>query len=158
LRLIVVDEAQLITIEVFDDVLKPTMTTTGGRLVMIGTSIEDTSSYMFQTITEIAKGEKYNNHGQKTARLITVSADNNPLIHPLERTEIYTNKDSPAIQRQYFNVWGKLSDSLFQPQYIQPQDFFTTSNEPSTITAHLLYGIDPARRADRSGWSVTIVE
>lgn len=72
---------------------------------MIGTAIEDTSSYMYKTITEIAKGTKYNNPQQKTARLITVSADNNPLIHPLERKEIYDNKDSPAIQRQYFNVW-----------------------------------------------------
>lgn len=87
-----------------------------------------------------------------------MSADNNPLIHPLERHEIYANKESPAIQRQYFNVWGKLSDSLFQPQYIQPEEFFMKDNEPSIMTSYLLYGIDPARRADRSGWSITSVE
>ena len=157
LRLIVVDEAQLIPVDVFDDVLKPTMTTTGWRLVMIWTAIEDTSSYMFKTISDIAKWQIYNNPWQKTARLITVSADSNPLIHPLERKEIYDNKDSPAIQRQYFNVWWKLSDSLFSPVYIQPQEFYDQHN-PSTMTSFLLYGIDPARRADRSGWSLTYVE
>ncbi len=74
---------------------------------MIGTAIEDISSYMFETIIEIAKGTKYNNPGQKTARHIKVSADDNPLIHPLERREINDNRDKPAIQRQYFNRWGK---------------------------------------------------
>ena len=55
LRLIVVDEAQLISQEVFDEVLKPTMTTTGGRMILIGTAIENTSSYMYKTIIDIKK-------------------------------------------------------------------------------------------------------
>lgn len=107
LRLIVIDEAQQVASSVFDEVLKPTMTTTGGRLILIGTAIEDTNSYMYETIIDIEKGQKYNNLNQKTARHIKVSADDNPLIHPLERKEIYDNRDKPSIQRQYFNRWGK---------------------------------------------------
>ena len=74
---------------------------------MIGTAIQDISSFMFETIMEIAKGKMYNNPGQFTARHIKVSADENPLIHPLVRREINDNRDKPSIQRQYFNKWGK---------------------------------------------------
>lgn len=147
LRLIVVDEAQLITTDVYEDVLKPTMTTTGGRIVMIGTAIQDISSYMFETIMEISKGQKYNGEGQKTARHIKVSADDNPLIHPLERREINDNKDKPSIQRQYFNKWGKGSDSTFNPW--QTSIFDAQKLHPS---GHIILGIDPARKNDRSGY------
>lgn len=121
------------------------MTTTGGRIVMIGTAIQDIGSYMFETIMEIAKGQKYNGEGQKTARHIKVSADDNPLIHPLERREINDNKDKPSIQRQYFNKWGKGSDSTFNPQTVSI--FEAPKLHPS---GHMLLGIDPARKNDRS--------
>lgn len=55
LRLVVVDEAQLIPTDVFTDVLLPTLTTTGGNVILIGTAIEDTSSFMHQTIIDIKK-------------------------------------------------------------------------------------------------------
>lgn len=123
------------------------MTTTGGRIVMIGTAIQDIGSYMFETIMEIAKGQKYNGEGQKTARHIKVSADDNPLIHPLERREINDNKDKPSIQRQYFNKWGKGSDSTFNPQTVSI--FEAPKLHPS---GHIILGIDPARKNDRSGY------
>jgi len=147
LRLIVIDEAQLITTDVFDEVLKPTLTTTGGRIVMIGTAIADISSYMFETIMEISKWQKYNNQGQKTARHIKVSADNNPLIHPLERREINDNREKPSIQRQYFNKWGKWSDSSFNPPTISMFEMPKLSSN-----GHIIMGIDPARKNDRSGY------
>mgnify|MGYP006052881847 FL=1 len=147
LRLIVIDEAQLIPTEVYEDVLKPTMTTTGGRIVMIGTAIQDISSYMFETIMEIAKGQKYNWPGQKTARHIKVSADENPLIHPLERREINDNRDKPSIQRQYFNKWGKWADSSFNPQAVSIFDMPKLNQ-----SGHIILGLDPARKNDRSGY------
>lgn len=147
LRLIVIDEAQLIPSTVFEDVLKPTMTTTGGRLVMIGTAIEDISSFMYETIIAIAKWEIYNNEGQKTARHIKVSAYENPLIHPLERKEIYDNKDKPSIQRQYFNKWGKGADSSFNPRKES-----ITNNPQLAKWWHVILAIDPARKRDRSAY------
>jgi hypothetical protein len=62
---------------------------------------------MYESIIDIAKTSLYNNQGQKTARHLKVSAYDNPLIHPLEKKEIMDRFDSPAIQRQYFNRWGK---------------------------------------------------
>jgi len=147
LRLVVIDEAQLIPTEVFDDVIKPTLTTTGGRIVMIGTAIQDISSFMFETIMEIAKGKIYNNEGQFTARHIKVSADENPLIHPLVRREINDSRDKPSTQRQYFNKWGKGSDSSFNPQQIS-----IFNAPPLSKSGHIILGLDPARKNDRSAF------
>lgn len=61
LRLIVIDEAQEVTKEIYDDALKPTLTTTGGRMILIGTAIEDTSSYMYYMIQECIRSTNYNN-------------------------------------------------------------------------------------------------
>ena len=148
LRLIVIDEAQQVASSVFDEVLKPTMTTTGGRLILIGTAIEDTNSYMYETIIDIEKGQKYNNLNQKTARHIKVSADDNPLIHPLERKEIYDNRDKPSIQRQYFNRWGKWDDSGFNPKFVPQSQLPELSTE-----GHIIHAIDPARQKDRSAYA-----
>lgn len=147
LRLIVIDEAQQVQSSVFEEVLKPTMTTTGGRLILIGTAIEDTNSYMYETIMDIAKWEKYNNPEQKTARHIKVSADDNPLIHPLERKEIYDNRDKPSIQRQFFNKWGAWEDSRINPTFL-PQ----AQIPPLHHSGHIIHALDPARQKDRSAY------
>jgi len=107
LRLVVIDEAQHPSInrELIENVIKPTMATTGGRLILIGTAIENISSYMYESIIDIAKLTLYNNPNQKTARHLKVSAYDNPLIHPLEKKEIMDRIDSPSIQRQFFNRW-----------------------------------------------------
>ena len=151
LRLVVIDEAQHPSInrELIENVIKPTMTTTGWRLILIGTAIENISSYMYESIIDIAKSTLYNNPWQKTARHLKVSAYDNPLIHPLERKEIMDRIDSPAIQRQYFNRWGKWSDSLLSPP--------TTSLSnlpPLSPEGHIIHTLDPARQKDRSGYAI----
>lgn len=149
LRLVVVDEAQEVTKSIYDDALKPTLTTTGWRIVLIWTAIEDTSSYMYHMITEYHKGTNYNNPWQKTLRYIRVSANENPLIHPKERREIMQNKDAPATLRQYFNRWWKQSDASFNLKFVKQ----TEMDEPSRAW-HIIIAYDPARNHDRSAYVV----
>jgi len=148
-RLVVVDEAQKILPEVFLDALLPTMTTTGYKVILIGTAIEDTSSYMHQVIMDYKKGLIYNNPNQFTCEVIPVTADDNPLIEPRILQHIHDNKETPAIQRQYYNRWGKLSDSQFSltthPLHLLP------TIDPNW---YIVYAIDPARLKDRSAYAI----
>jgi hypothetical protein len=104
---------------------------------------------MYKTILEIKKGQLYNNPGQKTASLISISVDENPLMHPLERKEVEDHKDSPAIQRQYYNKWGKSTDSMFN---IIP----TPLPDLPSLSPHgtIIYAMDPARIKDRSAYAI----
>lgn len=99
------DEAQKILPHVFEDALLPTMTTTGYKIILVGTAIEDISSYMYQQILEYKKGQIYNNKDQLTCEVIPVSADDNPLIHPNVLKQIHATKHLPSTQRQYYNKW-----------------------------------------------------
>jgi len=151
-RLVVVDEAQKVTKEVFEDAINPTLTTTGGRLILIGTPDEDISGYMYESIIDIAKWNIYNNPGQKTARHIKVSADDNPLIHPKIRRQINDTRSKASTQRQYFNRWGKSEDSKFNPTATSIAD---PSNPPPIPSpqGHIILAMDPARKKDRSAYA-----
>lgn len=150
-RLVVIDEAQKISSSIIDEVINPTLTTTGWRLVLIGTADEDINCYMYEVIIDIAKAQIYNNPEQLTARHIRVSADNNPLIHPTRKKYIYDNKSKPAIQREYFNRWGKSEDSRFNPTATSISD---PNNPPPTPSpqGHIILAMDPARKKDRSAY------
>lgn len=148
LRLIVIDEAQEVTKEIYDDALKPTLTTTGGRMILIGTAIEDTSSYMYYMIQECIRSTNYNNPWQKTLRHIKVSVLENPLVHPKERMEIMAKKDEPATLRQYFNRWWKQSDSAFSLKFV-PQSQYVPEQQ-----WHIIIWYDPARQNDRSAYCI----
>jgi hypothetical protein len=56
LRLIVVDEAMLISTDIFESILLPTQTAIQNpRVIMLGTASDNTSCYMYKTILEIKK-------------------------------------------------------------------------------------------------------
>lgn len=107
---------------------------------------------MYEVIIDIAKAIVYNNPEQLTARHIRVSADNNPLIHPTRKKYIYDNKAKPAIQREYFNRWGKSEDSKFNPTATSITD---PNNPPPTPSSqgHIILAMDPARKKDRSAYA-----
>lgn len=73
---------------------------------------------MYDTMINYKRGLMYNNPDQFTCEVLTISADQNPLIEPKIRKYINDNKDKPSIQRQYFNRWGKDADSRFNPKTI----------------------------------------
>lgn len=62
--------------------------------------------------------------------------------------EILADQDSPDTQREYFNRWGKLEDSLFQPK----RHSIAKLAEEMSNQAHILLAIDPARKRDRSAY------
>lgn len=154
LRLVVIDEAQLIDPFIFDEVLDPATSTTDSRFILIGTAIEDTSSYMYYVIESLQNQINFNTPNTPTARYIRVSVDENPLTHPKKRASIQARKNEPAIQRQYYNRWGKMEDSLFNPTTVPLTYFQKYIPHPKFATAVL--GIDPARSADHSGYSVNV--
>jgi len=115
---VVIDEAQLIPPNIIDDALEPTLSTTNGRIILIGTAIEDMSSYMYYVIESIENQTNFNLPDLPTARYIRVSVDENPMTHPKKRAQIHARQSEPAIRRQYYNVWGKMEDALFNPKQI----------------------------------------
>jgi len=151
LRLIVVDEAMLVPSNVFTAILLPTQSTIENpKLILLWTASEDTSCYMYQEIINIKKSLKYNNPGQRTGRHIKFSVHDNPLMSPMELRRVMDDQDSPTTKREYFNVWWKLEDSLFQLAHIS----YTNIADQLSNQAHILLAIDPARKKDRSGYSV----
>lgn len=151
LRLIVVDEAMLVPTNVFTSILLPTQSTIENpKLILLGTASEDTSCFMYQTILDIKKWIKYNNPGQRTARHIRFSVTDNPLMSPMELRRVMDSKDSPVTKREYFNVWWKLEDSLFQFKHTS----FTELSTEFSQQAHILLAIDPARKQDRSAYAI----
>lgn len=140
---IIIDEAQLVDIPTVLESLKPTMLTTKGQLILLGTAIADTSSYMYSQIME---HKKWN----PNVHVIKVSIYDNPLISPQERDDILADLENPmkaaAIKRQYLNQWGWDDSQLFIPNIIPAYDH----NQNAT----LIISNDPARKNDRSAYSV----
>lgn len=126
-------------------------------MIFIGTALEDLSSYMYHIIDEVeTQSQSFNTPETFSAKVIRISADENPMIHPKNRSSIESRKHLPTIQREYYNRWGKLDDALFNPKTIPSTEI------PRFIPLHLLdeaipvLGIDPARTSDRSGYSLSL--
>lgn len=148
---IIIDEAQLVDDDVFENALLPTLTTTWWRLILIWTPWKKQKWYYFKKMIE-AKKQQENPELSKFERisLYRVTIDKNPLVHPRTRARIMEKIDDPAIQRQYFCNWSSWSDNLFQPVKI--------NNFPQINRVwYLVLWIDPARLADRSWYSLNYV-
>lgn len=140
-----------------EEVVIPTMTTTGGRLILIGTAVEDLSSYMYYVIDSVKHNTRdFNTPDTFSAEVITVSADDNPMMHPKQYRDIQSKKQNPAVQREYYNAWGKLEDALFSPTIIQPHHVNSYIPFDLYNNAHIAMGIDPARKSDNSAYSISI--
>ena len=156
--LTVIDEAQLASRKVIEEVVEPTMTTTGWRMILIGTPSEDISSYMYYVIESVLHQTRdFNTPTTFSAEVITVSADDNPMMHPRFRNNINSKRHLPSIKREYYNHWGKLDDSLFNPTIILPHEIERYIPLDFYSNAQAIIGIDPARTSDRSAYSVNIV-
>lgn len=158
IRLVVIDEAQLASRTIIEEVVEPTTTTTGGRMLFIGTAVEDLTSYMYYIIESVDKeSNDFNTADTFSARVIRVSADENPMIHPKNRSAINAKKHLPTTQREYYNKWGKLEDALFNPRVVPSatiQNYIPIDRLQDAIP---VFGIDPARTSDRSAYSLQLV-
>lgn len=126
-------------------------------MILIGTPIEDVSSYMYHVIESVINQTRdFNTPTTFSAEVITVSADENPMIHPRFRSNLLSKRHLPATKRQYYNHWGKLDDSLFNPTIILPHEIDRYIPLDAYQHAQAIIGIDPARTSDRSAYSITI--
>lgn len=140
----------LVKTNIFTSILLPTQTTIENpRLILLGTAQENKNCYMYQIATEIKKGIYKQKDSPLTAKYIKFSINENPLASPAKRADILMHASDPDIQREFFNVWGKLGDSLLSPTIV-PTTILTGLSQHGII----LIGIDPARKQDRSGYTV----
>lgn len=140
----------LVKTNIFTAILLPTQTTIENpRLILLGTAQENKNCYMYQIATEIKKGIYKQKDSPLTAKYIKFSINENPLASPAKRADILLHANDPDIQREFFNVWGKLGDSLLSPNIV-PTTILTDLSPHGII----LIGIDPARKQDRSGYTV----
>lgn len=144
LKRVIVDEAQLISQFVFEEVLEPTLSTTGGQMIMIWTPWRKRSGYMFDKITQ------YKKWMLPDASFYEVDVTKNPFIAPKKRAYIMANKHDYAIRRQWFCEWSDGSDWLFPFK----KCFKVPEN---TSQWYLVMGIDPARINDRSSYDLNYV-
>lgn len=143
---VVVDEAQEIDVITMETAVLPTLTTTNGQLILIGTPGPERSGFMYQEILRIRSGKYYNWPHQPTARIIDVDVLHNPMAHPNKVQSVLARRNEPSIRREYFNEWGAGADKLFSPTII-------TSHTPNP-TNSLIIAIDPARKQDRSAFTL----
>ena len=151
LRFIVVDEAMLISDDIFESILLPTQTTIENpKMILLGTASSNTSCFMYKLIRDIRKWEKYNNPDQYSARHIKFSILDNPFASPKMVQYAIDNKADPRVQREYFNKWGKIDEAMFQYPLIS-----LLNVEPNT-NYNLIITVDPARKWDRSAYAVLL--
>ena len=145
----IVDEAHLVDVATFENALEPTLSANDGQLILLWTAAKNKNCYMYQCIMEI-KTSKYS---QQKSSYYKVSIDENPITSPKLRDKVEANKDRPSYKRQYYNFWWDIWDSLFSiPRELNlPDPSKRNSNE------YLVLWIDPARKNDRSGYSLIFV-
>lgn len=156
LKNIIVDEAQLIDTEVFEDVLEPTISTTDGRMILIGTPWFSAKGYYYDLIMECKRwiekqGIKIAVKCESNPDLSYYQIDitQNPLIAPRLRAKVMANQDKASVQRQYFCNWNSGQDRLFKPKEIYQYPTLTNSG-------YFVITFDPARSGtDRSAYTVS---
>lgn len=144
LKRVIVDESQLVDEYVFEEVLKPTLSTTWWQLILIWTPWRKKSWYFYKKIIEFKRWLL------KNASLYEVDITKNPFIHPEEREEVMSNRFDPRIRRQYFCEWNDWWESLF---VFDKEMEFPVFN----LDWFFVLGIDPARKNDRSWYSLIYI-
>ena len=153
---IIIDEAQLVDDDIFEDALLPTLTTTWGKLILIWTPWMKQKWYFFNKMIE-AKKQKEDPilSPYEIISLYEIDITQNPLVHPKTREKIMAKQHDPSIQRQYFCSWKSGWDNLFQPHLTNQSPFHNkTTLNPN---AYLVIWLDPARLQDRSAYSINYV-
>ena len=144
LAYIIVDEWHLISEYIYEDVLKPTLLTTWGRMIILWTPWKKRSWYFYKQMIDIKRGL------MPRAKLYEIDITKNIFVDPETRADIMANRDKPSIRRQYFCEWNSDEELLFQPIKID--------NFPILTNAWIfVLWIDPARKRDRSWYSLHYV-
>ena len=158
LNLIIIDEAQLISEDIFLEVLEPTLTTTDWQMIVIWTPWPTWKWYFYKLIQTWSRRIK---EWEPSIMLrwtenpylsyYRISILENPLVAPRIKASIMEKRNNPSIRKEYFNDWHSGEDQLFQAK--------ETINYPTNLV-NWTYVItfDPARTwKDWSAFAITYV-
>ena len=127
------DECYLIGDDIYESVLLPTLSTTGGAVCMISTPGPKNWFYW-----EVMKG-KMKEPGYSYYQF---TLDDNPFIVPDERARIEKRKFDPIIRREWYCEFDDLSNQVFRPERITDISFFMENK----TKAFFVVAYDPARK------------
>lgn len=144
---VVVDEAQLVSRDVIENVLAPTLTTTDGQMVLIGTPGIERKCYMYEELTAYKRDPSAHPH----TSVYTVDWTKNPFVSPTVRDRILANPDDPSIRRQYCCDWNSEGQKLFNAPVTSSLPF-DPFDPPANV--HTVLALDPARVHDRSAYTI----
>lgn len=142
---IIMDECYLIWDEIFESVLLPTLSTTGGSVCMISTP--GPKNWFYWEVMKWKMGEPGHSYYQFTI-------NDNPFIVPEERARILKRQHDPVIRREWFCEFDDLSNQVFRPERTGDIVFFNNHR----LKAFFVVAYDPARKGkDRAAYCVYMV-
>jgi len=142
---IIMDECYLVSDDVFESVLMPTLSTTEGTICMLSTP--GPKNWFYWEVMKARQQEESYAYYQFTL-------DENPFIGPQERARLLKKKDDPIIQREYFCKFDEGGNAIFRPYKTEDFDFYNQYHKE----AHFVLAYDPARQGkDRSGYTCFMV-
>lgn len=134
------DECFLIDNEIFDKVILPTTTTTGGQIFMISTP-GPKNWFWKECVRAKSKAPHYSYY--------EVDVTKNPFIDEVLLERVMANKHLPSYQQEYFCKFSESDNDVFRPTIVGlvPEEVY---NSPDWIVR----SYDPARKGnDEAGLS-----
>ena len=158
LKNIIIDEAQLVETEVFEDVLEPTLATTNGKMILIWTPWRAAKWYYYDLIMEAKRWIEVSwikiavkCETNEDLSYYQIDYTQNPLLAPRLRKKVMANLWKASVQRQYCCNWNSWEDQLFNPETIS--EYPQLNND-----WYFIITFDPARKwTDRSAYCVWYV-
>jgi hypothetical protein len=142
---IIMDECFLVSDEIFEQILMPTLSTTGWPICMISTP-GPINWFYWQCQKALQWEEGYSYY--------ECLLDDNPFIVPEEKKRLYANKEDPIIQQEYFGKFSSSANSVFRPNKTSDTDFVRDYYDQS----YFVFAYDPARKGkDRAGYILYLV-
>lgn len=142
LNLVIVDESAFVANQVYERVLKPTITTTKWRIIALSTP--DKKNWFYEWVMKAMKNKELND---KTTSLYTIDYTQNPFIYsdPVLLKDIEENKHKASIRQEYMCQFVWEWDEVFS---INLADFYPELKN----TGHYVLSYDPARKGKDMAW------
>jgi len=141
LSTILVDEAQLVSEYAYTEVLEPTLATTWGKMILIWTPPKTPVWYFVDQIFAFKRWELTD------TSFYEIKVQDQPFTHPDKRAKVMARQHEPRIQREWFCNLNSDTEQLFK---LEEAEVFP----PQTDDYFYVFGIDPARKKDRSWYSL----
>ena len=142
---IIMDECFLVSDEIFEQILMPTLSTTGWPICMISTP-GPINWFYWQVQKALQWEEGYSYY--------ECLLPDNPFIVPEEKARLMKNKDDPIVQVEYFGQFSSNANSVFRPSKTHDHSFVQDYYNES----YFVFAYDPARKGkDRAGYILYLV-